>query len=103
MNTYGIVILIYLGFMVVMSLRLTRSVKTQEDFSVAGRSLPTMVVFLTMLATWTGTGSIFGNAEKTYQVGFAALIIPVGEVLGIGLLILLAGRARGLEQITVQD
>ena len=27
----------------------------------------------TMLATWIGTGSIFGNAEKVYQVGLAAL------------------------------
>jgi Na+/proline symporter len=103
MTTYSVIISLYLAFMVIMSLRFGRAVKTQEDFSVAGRSLPTMVVFLTMLATWTGTGSIFGYAEKTYQVGIAALILPIGEIVGISILILLAGRARQLEEITVQD
>ncbi len=80
-----------------------RKVSTQEDFSVAGRSLNTFVLFGTMLATWIGTGSIFGNAEKTYEVGIAAFIIPVGSLAGIAILSLLAARARGLEQITIQD
>ena len=80
-----------------------RKVSTQEDFSVAGRSLNTFVLFGTMLATWIGTGSIFGNAEKTYEVGIAAFIIPTGALVGIAILSLLAARARGLEEITIQD
>lgn len=96
-------ILIYLLALVVVGIRGSRGVSTQEDFSVAGRRLSTFVLFGTMLATWIGTGSIFGNAEKTYRVGIAALIIPLGSLVGIGLLYLLAGRARRLEQITIQD
>ena len=103
MSIYAAVILAYLGLLVFVSFKYGRSVESQEDFSVAGRSLPTMVVFLTMLATWTGTGSIFGNSEKTFQVGIAAWILPLGEIVGISLLIFLAGRARRLEQITVSD
>ena len=78
-------------------------VATQEDFSVAGRKLNTFVLFGTLLVTWIGTGSIFGNAEKTYRVGIAAIILPLASVLGIAVLYLLAGRVRGLKQITVQD
>ncbi|MBI4052208.1 MAG: sodium:solute symporter family protein [Elusimicrobia bacterium] len=103
MTIYGVVILLYLLLMVFVSFKYGKKIKSQEDFSVAGRSLPAAVVFLTMLATWTGTGSIFGNAEKIYQVGIAALILPLGELIGIALLVFLAGRARDLEQITVQD
>ncbi|HEV8131215.1 MAG TPA: sodium:solute symporter family protein [Acidobacteriota bacterium] len=81
----------------------SRGVKTQEDFSVAGRKLSVFVLFGTMLATWIGTGSIFGNAEKTYRVGIAAAIIPLSGVLGIVVLYFLAGRVRRLKQYTVQD
>jgi len=85
------------------SLRSIRGVSTQEDFSVAGRQLSTFVLFGTMLATWIGTGSIFGNAEKAYEVGVAAIILPLGSLAGIAVLSLLAGRARALNQITIQD
>lgn len=96
-------ILVYLLALVGVSLYFGRKVKTQEDFAVAGRNLPTMVVFMTMLATWTGTGSLFGHSERTYRDGLATLILPIGELVGISLLALLAGKARGLIAITVQD
>lgn len=103
MNLYAIILGLYLLGLVLIGLIGIRRVATQEDFSVAGRSLNTFVLFGTMLATWIGTGSIFGNAEKAYQVGIAAIIIPVGALGGIAILSLLAARARGLAQITIQD
>ena len=96
-------ILIYLLVLVWVGIRTSRGVSSQEDFSVAGRRLNTFVLFGTMLATWIGTGSIFGNAEKTYRVGIAAFILPLGSLLGIWVLSRLAGRARSLRQITIQD
>lgn len=80
-----------------------RQVETQEDFAVAGRKLPVFVLFGTMLATWIGTGSIFGNAEKAYRVGIAALILPSASILGVLFLSFIAGRVRRLKQITIQD
>jgi SSS family transporter len=80
-----------------------RQVSTQEDFAVAGRRLSVFVLFGTMLATWIGTGSIFGNAEKTYQVGISALILPSASIFGVLVLAYLAGRVRRLKQITIQD
>jgi len=103
MNLYSVMLLGYLLALVGIGLIGVRKVSTQEDFSVAGRSLNTFVLFGTMLATWIGTGSIFGNAEKTYEVGIAAFIIPIGSLAGIAILSFLAARARGLKQITIQD
>ena len=96
-------ILVFLLLLVGVAIRGSRQVASQEDFSVAGRKLSSLVLFGTMLATWIGTGSIFGNAEKTYRVGVAAVIIPLAALAGIVVLYFLAGRARGLRGITVQD
>ena len=62
--------------LVVVGLIGSRGVASQEDFSVAGRKLSVFVLFGTMLATWIGTGSIFGYAEKVYIVGISAWILP---------------------------
>ena len=96
-------IFFYLLALAIVGFKGSRSISSQEDFSVAGRKLNTFVLFGTMLATWIGTGSIFGNAEKTYRVGIAALILPIASLVGIGVLYLLAGRVRHLKQITIQD
>jgi len=102
-SVYFWTIVAYMVFLVGIGALRSRSVKSQEDFSVAGRELSTFVLFGTMLATWIGTGSIFGFAERTYQVGIAAWILPLGGIAGIIVLSFLAAKARNLEAITVQD
>src|SRR5262245_11723924 len=96
-------IVVYLIFLIGVGALRSRSVENQEDFSVAGRQLSTFVLFGTMLATWIGTGSIFGNAGKTYEAGIAAWILPFGGLAGIVMLSFLAAKARRFEAITVQD
>jgi SSS family transporter len=96
-------IVAYMIFLIGVGALRSRSVENQEDFSVAGRQLSTFVLFGTMLATWIGTGSIFGNAGKTYEAGIAAWIVPMGGLLGIVALSFLAAKARRIEAITVQD
>lgn len=81
----------------------SRSVKNEEDFAVAGRSLSPWIMVCTMLAVWIGTGSIVGNAEKTYQVGLSALILPIGTFIGMILLAMIASRARSIEASTVPE
>lgn len=102
-SIYFWTIVAYMVFLVGVGAMRSRGVANQEDFSVAGRRLSTVVVFGTMLATWIGTGSIFGFAERTYQVGIAAWILPLGGMAGILVLSFLAAKARRLEAITVQD
>jgi len=78
-------------------------IKSQADFSLAGRGLSTFVLIGTLLATWIGTGSIFGNAEEAYRVGLAGFWLPTAGVIGIVALYFLAGRIRRFEQFTIQD
>lgn len=75
-NVYLWAIASYFLLLVLVAVRGSRGVSTQEDFSVAGRSLGTFVLSFTMIATWIGSGSFFGNSEKTYEVGLAAWINP---------------------------
>ena len=96
-------IIVYLLALIVVGAWRSRKVKTQADFMVAGRNIGSFVLLGTLLATWIGTGSIFGNAEKTFEVGVAGLMLPLAGVCGIAVLSLIAGRARRFEGFTVQD
>ncbi|MFQ6606514.1 MAG: sodium:solute symporter [Fidelibacterota bacterium] len=100
---YVTVISAYLVLLIGVGVYKSRKVKTQSDFSVAGRRLTPWVLVGTMLATWIGTGSILGNAGKAYETGMAALILPVGGVLGIALLTMIAGKVRSYETYTVPE
>jgi len=100
---YVIVISVYLVLLIGVGVYKSRKVKTQSDFSVAGRRLTPWVLVGTMLATWIGTGSILGNAGKAYDTGMAALILPLGGVLGIALLTMIAGKVRSYETYTVPE
>lgn len=100
---YLVPILIYLSILTLIGIYKSRQVKTQQDFSVAGRTLSPWVMVLTMLAVWIGTGSILGNAEEAYRTGMAALIIPFGTFIGMILLSLIATRARNIEAMSVPE
>jgi len=80
---YLIAILAYLLALTGIGIYKARQVQTAADFSVAGRTLAPWILICTMLACWIGTGSIVGNAGKTYETGLAALILPAGSVTGI--------------------
>jgi len=96
-------ILIYLLILVGLGLYKAKKIKTQSDFAVAGRSLTPWVLVGTMLATWMGTGSILGNAGKAYETGLAAMILPLGGVLGVIVLTQIAGKVRAYEKFTVPE
>ena len=101
--THFIVILLYLFTLIGIGVYKANKIKTQSDFSIAGRSLTPWVLVGTMLATWMGTGSILGNAGKTYETGLAALILPLGSVLGIIILTQIAVKVRNYEKFTVPE
>ncbi len=96
-------LLLYLGALLLLGAKKARGVRSQEDFSLAGRGLSGLVLTGTLLATWIGTGSIFGNAQKGYEDGLAALILPLSSAVGIAVLWLLAARIRRMQHFTIQD
>lgn len=97
------IVIIYLFILLGVGAWKAFRVKTHEDFALAGRSLSPWILVGTMLATWIGTGSILGNAGKAYEVGFAALILPLGGVLGIAILTRIAGKIRDMDTFTVPE
>jgi len=101
--TYLIAIFIYLLVLAAIGIYKSRQVKTQEDFTVAGRTLAPWIMVCTMLAVWIGTGSIVGNAGKTYEIGMSALWLPIGTFIGMILLSFIATKARNIEAITVPE
>jgi len=101
---------LYVAVLVVIAISLlsvalyrTSQVKTKADYLVAGRSLPAVVLVLTLLTSWIGAGSLFAGAENAYKNGFAALWQPAGGWLGLLLIYFIAPRARKFAQFTLPD
>ena len=88
-----------------MSISVTKSfmVRNQEDFMVAGRSVPTYKLVGTLLCTWIGSGSLLAGAGLAAQVGFSELWMAAGAWVGIVVIYFLAGRVRRIAQFTVPD
>ena len=93
----------YLSVLLIVGLVKSRQAKGQASFALADRRMGLFVLLGTLLATWTGTGSIFGQAEKAYADGLPTLILPFGPVLGFLALIVLSTRVRRHGAYTLQD
>jgi Na+/proline symporter len=95
------VILGFLAAMTALGAWYARRIRTAEDFALAGRRLGVPVLIGTLVATWTGTGSLFAAAEFTYMHGVAGFVYTLASPLGIVALAFLAPRARRLPAQTV--
>jgi solute:Na+ symporter, SSS family len=96
-------ILAYLTVLVGLGIYKSRGLKTGDDFLVAGRTLPAHVLVFTLLATWIGSGSLFGGAGLGYRVGFPGLWQSAGAWVGIALVYFLAHRVRRIAKYTMPD
>ena len=103
MNRMLTAVILYMSVLVLVGSWRSRSVKTGDDFLVAGRTLPARVLVFTLLATWIGSGSLFGGAGLGYRSGFAALWQSAGAWAGIALVYFIAPRVRRLALYTVPD
>jgi len=100
---YAFVLAVIVVALLAVALYRTSQVKTKADYLVAGRSLPALVLVLTLLTSWIGAGSLFAGAENAYKNGFAALWQPAGGWLGLLLIYFIAPRARKFAQFTLPD
>jgi SSS family solute:Na+ symporter/sodium/proline symporter len=81
----------------------SRSVKSHEDFVVAGRSVPVLMLVGTLVCTWIGSGSLFGGAGLAYDTGIAELWFSSGAWIGLIFAFYLAPRVRQIAKYTVPD
>jgi SSS family solute:Na+ symporter/sodium/proline symporter len=100
---YVVVLAIIVVVLLSVAIYQTTQVKTKADYLVAGRSLPAVVLVLTLLTSWIGAGSLFAGAENAYRNGFAALWQSAGGWFGLLLIYFIAPRARKFAQFTLPD
>ncbi len=98
-----VTVVAYLAILVAISIYKSRSVKTQDDFMVAGRKVTWYFLVGTLVCTWIGSGSLFGGAGRAFREGFSALWMSAGAWVGIAIVYFLAGRVRKIAQYTVPD
>ena len=103
MSLFVAVVLGYPLFLVGVSVWRSRSVKSQEDFAVAGRSVPVYMLVGTLVCTWIGSGSLFGGAGLAYDTGIAELWFSSGAWVGLIVAYFLAARVRNIAKYTVPD
>lgn len=81
----------------------SRSVKTEDDFVLAGRNVPVYLLVGTLITTWIGSGSLFGTAGLTFRTGFSELWFSMGAWIGIIIVYFIAARVRKISQYTLTD
>lgn len=103
MNIFFWVVIGYLVLLMSISIIKSFAIKSQEDFMVAGRKVPTYKLVATLLCTWIGSGGLLAGAGLAAQVGLSELWMAAGAWVGIILVFFLAGRVRRISQYTVPD
>jgi SSS family solute:Na+ symporter/sodium/proline symporter len=96
-------VIVYVLILIGIGIWKSRSVKTQDDFMVAGRKTSTLFLVGTLVSTWVGSGSLFGGAGLAFRMGFSQLWMSAGAWVGIVIIYFLAHRVRRISQYTVPD
>lgn len=100
---YIATVVLYLSLLIGISIYKSRKVKTQDDFMVAGRSVPVYLLVATLVCTWIGSGSLFGTAGLTFRSGFSELWFSMGAWIGILVIYFIAAKVRKISQYTLTD
>ena len=96
---YGVIV-------VLMGVMYSRRVTNSDDFILAGRSLGPIVLTGTLLATFTGSGSVTGGANSlAYSYGFwpAMIIVIAPGFISFGTLYFIAPQIRNFGKYTVSQ
>jgi SSS family solute:Na+ symporter len=102
-DPYIIAVVIYVLILIGVGVYKSRSVKTQDDFMVAGRKTSTFFLVGTLVSTWIGTGSLFGGAGLAFRMGFSELWMSAGAWVAVIIVYFLAHRVRRISEYTVPD
>ena len=92
--THIVVVVAYVLMLLGISVYKSRTVKSAEDFMVAGRSVPVYMLVATLVCTWIGSGSLFGTAGLTFRTGISELWFSAGAWVGILVIYQLRRRRR---------
>lgn len=97
------VVTTYVLLLIGVAVHKSRTVKSADDFMVAGRSVPVYMLVATLVCTWIGSGSLFGTAGLTFRTGISELWFSAGAWVGILVIYMIAARVRRIAQYTLTD
>ena len=105
MNSVLLGVLLFIAFQLVLGVAVSRTVRNEEDYLLAGRSLGSGLVCLSVFATWFGAETCISSASGLYEKGLAG---GAAEPFGYGLCIIFYGLAFAMplwrrHLITVAD
>lgn len=100
---YIAVVATYVLLLLGISVYKSRTIKTDEDFMVAGRGVPVYMLIATLVCTWIGSGSLFGTAGLTFRTGISELWFSFGAWVGILVVYFIAARVRRIAKYTLTD
>ena len=92
-----LVILAYLAVMLYIGYHSMKTVKTDEDFVLAGRNVGNIYIILSLFASFTGLSGLFGTPQYVYEYGSAGwwwwATFPIGVfIMGMTMAKLLRRR-----------
>jgi SSS family solute:Na+ symporter len=102
-DPYIVAVAVYVLILIGVGVYRSRSIKTQDDFMVAGRKTSTFFLVGTLVSTWIGTGSLFGGAGLAFRMGFSELWMSAGAWVAVIIVYFLAHRVRRISEYTVPD
>ncbi len=96
---------IFLIILLIMGFWSQQAISNETDYLVAGRRLPLVLAFGTLVATWFGAGSVLGASNSAYEEGFSGVIL---DPFASGLALIVAGvffarRLWNMEILTTGD
>ncbi|MBQ9030179.1 MAG: sodium:solute symporter family protein [Parasporobacterium sp.] len=83
MNIYLIGMLITMVLFIVIGLIVSRKIKNAEDFYVAGRQAPVLLIAGSLIASYMGTGLFMGDAATSYKGALGPMTI-IACMMGAG-------------------
>ena len=101
--TYTLVVAAYVLVLIGVAIYKSRTVKSADDFVVAGRKVPVYLLVATLVCTWIGSGSLFGSAGLTFRAGVSELWFSSGAWVGILVVYFIAARVRRIARYTLTD
>lgn len=78
MNIYFIGMCISMVVYIVIGTLVSRKVKDANDYYVAGRRAPVLLIAGSLIASYTSTGMFMGDAAQCYEGAFSSIIIFAG-------------------------
>ena len=78
----GVTLIVY----VIVSFFVSKKVKNADDYFLAGRNAPTLLITGSLVASFIGVGLFMGDVGESYSGFFAPIIVAVG-VLSVGYIV----------------